>query len=232
MRLLLIEDDPVLCHELERQLRQHGFAVDSTQKGEDGLFLGKTEPYDIIILDLGLPDLPGLKVLEQWRSAQVSTPVLILTARVAWHEKVEGFRAGADDYLAKPFHFEELLVRLQALIRRSSGVASALVTVGALQLDEATQRAEWTKGECQGDSIELTGVEFRMLRYLMLHPRSVFSASHLLEHVYDYDDEKESNVIEVYVSRLRKKFGKHVIRTRRGQGYFLDPDALQVDSDG
>jgi len=233
MRLLLIEDDPALCDEVSEKLRQAGFAVDAVHGGIDGAFMGETEPYDIIILDLGLPDLPGLDVLVQWRANHVATPVLILTARGAWHEKVEGFRAGADDYLTKPFHFEELLVRLQALIRRASGLASATIVIGRLKLDEQSQSAAWQPGvgntEADEEAIELTGVEFKLLRYLMLHPKRVFSATHLVEHIYDYNDEKESNVIEVYVSRLRKKLGKGVISNRRGQGYLLNPDALQTE---
>lgn len=228
MRLLLIEDDVNLCQQLTADLRQRGYAVDATMQGVDGAFMGETEPYDIIILDLGLPDLPGLQVLQQWRSKGIKTPVLILTARSAWHEKVEGFRAGADDYLSKPFHIEELCVRLQALIRRSSGLTNAAIEIGRLRLDEEEQTASWTDPESAlAASIELTGIEFRLLRYLMLHPKRIFSATHLVEHVYDYNDEKESNVIEVYISRLRKKLGKDVICTRRNQGYYLDPDALQ-----
>ncbi|PIP03330.1 MAG: DNA-binding response regulator [Zetaproteobacteria bacterium CG12_big_fil_rev_8_21_14_0_65_54_13] len=227
MRLLLIEDDPALCHELASKLAEQGFAVDSTQAGVDGAYMGESEPYDIIILDLGLPDMPGLDILAQWRAKQIAIPVLILTARGAWHEKVEGFRKGADDYLTKPFHFEELLVRLQALIRRSSGVSGAKIIIGQLQLDEESQSAMWNDEHDQRD-IELTGIEFRLLRYMMLHPKRVFSATHLVEHVYDFNDEKESNVIEVYISRLRKKLGKEVICTRRGQGYFLNPDALEA----
>jgi len=226
MRLLLIEDDPALCTELANNLRQQGFAVDSTQGGVDGAFMGESEPYDIIILDLGLPDLPGLDILTRWRAKKITTPVLILTARGAWHEKVEGFRKGADDYLTKPFHFEELLVRLQALIRRASGIGGVNIVIGHLQLDEDGQSATWSDEKEQVRNIELTGIEFRLLRYMMLHPKRVFSATHLVEHVYDYNDEKESNVIEVYISRLRKKLGKEVICTRRGQGYFLNPDAL------
>ncbi|TLS67911.1 response regulator transcription factor [Mariprofundus erugo] len=227
MRLLLIEDDPSLCLELANRLRQQGFAVDATNSGIDGAHMGETEPCDIIILDLGLPDRPGLDILAGWRARKIATPVLILTARGAWHEKVEGFRAGADDYLTKPFHFEELLVRIQALIRRSSGVAGAHITIGMLQLDEQGQTASWCQEADKPRDIDLTGIEFRLLRYLMLNPKKVFSATHLVEHVYDFNDEKESNVIEVYVSRLRKKLGKDVICTRRGQGYFLNPDALQ-----
>jgi DNA-binding response OmpR family regulator len=226
MRLLLIEDDPALRHELRNKLEQHGFAVDSAKDGIDGAYMGESEPYDVIILDLGLPNLPGLEVLSQWRENHVRAPVLILTARGAWREKVEGFRAGADDYLTKPFHFEELLVRLQALIRRSSGVAGAKITIGALQLDEETQSVRWKHAQGQDRNIELTGIEFRLVRYLMLHPGRIFSAAHLVEHVYDFNDEKDSNVIEVYISRLRKKLGTNVICTRRGQGYCLNPDAL------
>jgi len=229
MRLLLIEDDTALNQELSQQLRKHGFAVDSTQKGIDGAFMGETEPYDVIILDLGLPDLSGLDILSQWRKKQVVTPVLILTARGAWHEKVDGFKAGADDYLTKPFHIEELLVRLQALIRRAAGVTNTNISSGGLTLDEPTQSLHLQPETGEEQHIELTSIEFRLLRYLMLHPRKIFSTSHLLEHVYDFYDEKESNVIEVYISRLRKIIGKEAICTRRGQGYYLNPDALKTN---
>jgi len=229
MRLLLIEDDIELNKELSHQLRGHGFAVDSVRDGIDGSFMGETEDYDVIILDLGLPDLPGLEILPKWRSLGIMTPVLILTARGAWHEKVEGFRAGADDYLTKPFHVEELVVRLQSLIRRAAGIANVNLTIGGLCLDESSQSAQWQQKACESINIELTGIEFRLLRYLMLHPKKVFSSTHLLEHVYDFNDEKESNVIEVYISRLRKKFGKSSICTRRGQGYYFNPDAVQID---
>jgi DNA-binding response OmpR family regulator len=167
--------------------------------------------------------MPGIDVLKQWRSKQISTPVLILTARGAWHEKVDGFRAGADDYLGKPFHEEELLARLEALVRRSKGTAAAQLECAGLKLDAATQCVEQETGN-KKVTFELTGVEFRLLRYLMLQPGHVFSESHLLEHVYDYDSEKESNVIEVYISRLRKKLGKERILTRRGQGYLFNPE--------
>lgn len=225
MRLLLVEDDRALSSELAAQLEQHGFAVDTVFDGAEAAFMGENEPYDVIVLDLGLPEIPGIDVLRQWRSRGISTPVLILTARGAWHEKVDGFRAGADDYLSKPFHTEELLARLEALIRRSRGVAAAQIECGGLILDEATQSAEQSVGSTKR-SIELTGVEFRLLRYLMLHPGHVFSESHLLEHVYDYDSEKESNVIEVYISKLRKKLGKERILTRRGQGYLFNPEKI------
>jgi len=225
MRLLIIEDELSLCQELETELARKGFAVDSSHAGIDGAFMGENEPYDIIILDLGLPDLPGLDILSGWRRHGITTPVLILTARGAWHEKVEGFRAGADDYLTKPFHMEELLVRLQALIRRSSGQGGKELCIGCLRVNEDRQIAQWQKNGRWRD-IALTGIEFRLLRYMMLNPGKIMPAGHLIEHVYDFNDEKESNVIEVYISRLRKKLCQNVIRTRRGQGYYLDPDAL------
>lgn len=223
MRLLLVEDDKALSAEVAEQLERHGFAVDRVFDGAEAAFMGESEPYDAIVLDLGLPEMSGLDVLKQWRSKKISTPVLILTARGAWHEKVDGFRAGADDYLGKPFHEEELLVRLEALIRRSKGVAAAQIECGGLKLDEATQSVEQRIGN-KKVTIELTGVEFRLLRYMMLQPGHIFSESHLLEHVYDYDSEKESNVIEVYISKLRKKLGKECILTRRGQGYLFNPE--------
>ncbi|MDQ6971262.1 MAG: response regulator transcription factor [Mariprofundaceae bacterium] len=225
MRLLLIEDDPDLNRGLSKDLSQRGFAVDSSLEGVDGAFMGEHEPYDIIVLDLGLPDLPGLGILEKWRSKGIKTPVLILTARGAWHEKVEGFRKGADDYLTKPFHIEELTVRLESLVKRSNGFGGSELRIGRLRLDEARQFAQWKEPDRWRD-IELTGIEFRLLRYLMLHPKKVCSISHLLEHVYDFNEEKESNVIEVYISRLRRKINKDVVLTRRGQGYYLNPSQL------
>ncbi|HKI59863.1 MAG TPA: response regulator transcription factor [Mariprofundaceae bacterium] len=223
MRLLLVEDDRGLSAELAAQLTQDGFAVDPVFDGTEAAFMGESEPYDVVVLDLGLPGISGIDLLKQWRAKQITTPVLILTARGAWHEKVDGFRAGADDYLSKPFHHEELLARLEALIRRSKGVTTARIECGGLILDEATQRVE-QRVDGEGVLVELTGVEFRLLRYLMLHPGHLFSESHLLEHVYDYDSEKESNVIEVYISRLRKKLGKGYILTRRGQGYLFNAE--------
>jgi DNA-binding response OmpR family regulator len=225
MRLLLVEDDSALRRELKAELKRRGFAVDSSEQGLDGAFMGESEPYDIIVLDLGLPDMSGLDVLARWRANGMATPVLILTARGAWHEKVEGFRAGADDYLSKPFHIEELVVRLQALVHRAAGQAGSELRIGCLRLDEERQTAQWHEGDGWRD-IELTGVEFRLLRYMMLNSGKVLSATHLVEHVYDFNEEKESNVIEVYISRLRKKLRRDVIRTRRGQGYYLDSDAL------
>ncbi len=223
MRLLLAEDDAQLRKALAARLREEAYAVDLAPDGREALFLGLNEPYDIVILDLGLPELDGLAVLAEWRSKGMDAPVLILTARGAWHEKVEGLRAGADDYLTKPFHVEELLARLQALARRASGRPAPELRIGKLALDEGRQEAR-----LDGEVISLTGTEFRMLRYLMLHPGRVFSASHLIEHVYDFNEEKESNVIEVYVSRLRRKLGRDAIGTRRGQGYFLNAEVLEA----
>lgn len=215
MRLLIVEDDAELGAHLKRELERQGFAVDWEDDGVEGQFMGEQEPYDAMVLDLGLPGRPGLEVLRNWRRGGVATPVLILTARDAWHEKVEGFQAGADDYLGKPFHVEELVARLNALIRRASGVAPSQVSANGLVLDDSRQRVRMADGA----EIELTGTEFRLLRYFMLHPGAILSKSQLAEHVYDYDSEKDSNVIEVYVRRLRQKLGDGLIETRRGQGY-------------
>jgi len=218
MRILIVEDDVQLSKQLKADLKRAGYAVDVADNGVDGEYLGEVEPYDAIVLDLGLPQRPGLDVLRNWRSKQVSVPVLILTARGEWHEKVDGFRAGADDYLAKPFHVEELVVRLQALIRRHKGENTGLLKQAQLTLDEERQ----TVIDENGQLFELTGTEFRLLRYFMLNPGKILSKSRLTEHVYDYDSEKDSNVIEVYVKRLRQKLGAHVIQTRRGQGYIFE----------
>jgi len=219
--MLLVEDDLELATELCRNLQQQNYAVDMVHDGEEAAFMGATEPYDAIILDLGLPNKNGLDVLREWRASGSSTPVIILTARGAWYEKVEGFRAGADDYLSKPFHTEELMIRLQTLLRRSSGLTHNTLQAGRLYLDEEGQFATLDQTR-----LELTAMEFRLLRYFILHPGQILSEPHLLEHVYDHAAEKESNIIEVYISRLRKKIGKKSIRTRRGQGYVFDPEAL------
>ncbi len=218
MRVLLVEDDPALSAGLKGDLQRAGFAVDVADNGVDGEFMGDEEPYDAVVLDLGLPDRPGLEVLRHWRERDNTVPVLILTARDAWHEKVEGFQAGADDYLGKPFHVEELIARLNALIRRRGGVASPRLKVGGLELDSDQQTVCDSRGQC----FELTGTEFRLLRYFMLNPGKVLSKTRLTEHVYDYDSDKDSNVIEVYVKRLRQKLGKDIIQTRRGQGYVFE----------
>ncbi len=218
MRLLLIEDDAELSRNLKKNLEQAGFAVDTADNGVDGEFMGKTEPYDLIILDLGLPQRSGLEVLKNWRRAGLSMLVLILTARDEWHERVEGFKTGADDYLGKPFHVEELVARTNALIHRSKQQnAGSIIKTGELILDEEYQ----TVSDGQEMKLELTGTEFRLLRYFMLNPGKIISKTTLTEHVYDYDSDKDSNVIEVYVNKLRQKLGKQRIETRWGQGYIF-----------
>lgn len=215
MRLLLVEDHVPLADELLAGLGRQGYAVDWLADGRDAVHQGVTEPYDLIILDLGLPGLPGLQVLEQWRAGGLATPVLVLTARGLWSERIEGLKAGADDYLTKPFHPEELQLRIQALLRRSKGLANQprLESAG-LHLDEGRQCVTQN-----GVDIQLTSAEFRLLRYFMLHPEQILSKSHLAEHLYDGENERDSNVIEVHVNHLRRKLGKTVVETRRGQGY-------------
>ncbi|MBK5938782.1 response regulator transcription factor [Halochromatium roseum] len=215
MRLLLIEDDRTLGSGLRADLMANGYAVDWALDGIDGAFLGSDQPYDAIVLDLGLPGKPGLEVLRDWRIEGLRTPVLVLTARDAWHERVDGLKAGADDYLGKPFHVQELIARLQALIRRAVGQACAGVSAGGLWLDDEHQRVTRTDG-CE---VELTGTEFRLLRYFMLNPDKVLSKERLIAHVYDQHAEHGSNLIEVYVRRLREKLGREHLRTQRGQGY-------------
>ena len=215
MRLLLVEDSVPLADELTASLTRQGYAVDWLADGRDADYQGTSEPYDLIVLDLGLPGKPGLEVLRDWRARGLATPVLILTARDSWAERIEGLKAGADDYLTKPFHPEELLLRIQALLRRAHGVANQpLLQVGGLALDEARQRCR--KGD---EDIELTAGEFRLLRYFMLHPGQLLSKTQLTEHLYDGETERDSNVIEVHVNRLRGKLGRELIETRRGQGY-------------
>lgn len=215
MRLLLIEDDVSLCKSLTVDLEHAGFAVDMANDGEHGEYLGMTECYDVVVLDLGLPKLPGLEVLKQWRRANNTVPVIVLTARDAWHEKVDGFKAGADDYLGKPFHIQELLVRIQALIKRLSGQNRLNLSTCGIELNEDQQTLLLDNQH----SVELTDVEFRLMRYFMLHQGKVISKTELSEHIYSCDHDPESNVIEVYINRLRRKLSKDMITTRRGQGY-------------
>lgn len=218
MRLLLVEDDLNLSRSLKTDLEAAGYAVDTAADGEQGEFLGMTESYDIVILDLGLPKMSGLEVLKKWRAAQNSLPVIVLTARDAWHEKVDGFKAGADDYLGKPFHLQELLARLQALLKRTYGQ-----NLGALQVEGLTLNEEQQAVISNGAVVNLTAIEYRLLRYLMLHPGKVLSKAHLGEHIYEYEADPDSNVIEVYINRLRKIVGNDLIATRRGQGYVFGP---------
>jgi len=216
MRLLVVEDDPDLNRQLVESLVDAGYAVDSAVDGEDGRYLGETEPYDAAVLDLGLPKLDGVSVLKAWRAEGRDFPVLILTARDQWSQKVAGFDAGADDYVTKPFHTEELLARLRALLRRAAGHSSALIEVGDLSIDTRSARAY-----VDGDAIKLTSHEFRLLRYLAHHPGDVISRTELVEHIYDQDFDRDSNTIEVFVGRLRKKIGSERIETVRGLGYRL-----------
>ena len=215
MRLLLVEDHVPLADELTASLTRQGYAVDWLADGRDAAYQGASEPYDLIILDLGLPGKPGLEVLQEWRAGGLATPVLVLTARGSWAERIEGLKAGADDYLTKLFHPEELALRIQALLRRAHGLANQpQLEAAGLQLDENRQCV--TAG---GEAIDLTAAEFRLLRYFMLHPGQILSNSHLADHLYDGETERDSNVIEVHVNRLRGKLGRNVIDTRRGQGY-------------
>lgn len=217
MRLLLVEDDTALVQSLKPDLQRAGYAVDVADNGVDAEYLGNENIYDVVVLDLGLPKRSGMEVLQHWRHDGNTTPVIVLTARDTWHERVDGFKAGADDYLGKPFHLEELLARLNAVIHRSKQQTSGNLQVGDLTLDEARQ----TLTTADGQTHTLTGTEFRMLRYFLLHPDRLLSKSMLMEHVYDFDADKDSNVIEVYVKRLREKIGKDRIVTRRGQGYLF-----------
>jgi DNA-binding response OmpR family regulator len=222
MRLLLVEDNVPLADELLASLGRQGYAVDWLADGRDAAFQGACEPYDLIILDLGLPGKPGLEVLQEWRAGGMSAPVLILTARGSWAERIEGLKAGADDYLSKPFHPEELQLRIQSLLRRAHGLANhTQLQAAGLQLDESRQCV--SRGD---EAIELTAAEFRLLRYFMLHVGQILSKSHLAEHLYDGESERDSNVIEVHVNHLRRKLGRAVIETRRGQGYRFSGDTV------
>lgn len=217
MRLLLVEDTVALADQLLPLLRDHGYAVDWLADGRDALVRAHDDDFDLVILDLGLPGLDGLEVLRRWRDQGLSMPVLILTARDSWAERVDGLRAGADDYLTKPFHPDELLLRVQAVLRRSHGGANQnRLRACGVELDEERQSA-WLDQE----EIELTGAEFRMLRYFMLNPGRLLSKIALSEHLYDGESERDSNVVEVHINRLRRKLGGQVIQTRRGQGYLF-----------
>ena len=222
MRLLLVEDDPTLRTRLKAAFEDAGYAVDDADNGLDARHLGETEPYDAVVLDLGLPVMDGLTVLSHWREAGRTMPVLILTARDRWHEKVAGIDAGADDYLTKPFHGEELMARVRALIRRAQGLASPVLRCGAIELDTRSGRVSQ-----DGLAVPLTGHEYRLLAYLMHRPGQVVSRTELVEHLYAQDLDRDSNTIEVFVARLRRKLSTARLETVRGLGYRLSPpDAL------
>ena len=216
MRILLVEDDATLRAQLRAALVDAAYAVDEADNGRDAHFLGDTEAFDAVVLDLGLPQLDGLSVLRRWRDAGRLMPVLILTARDAWNEKVGGIDAGADDYLSKPFHMEELLARLRALIRRASGQASPVLRCGPVTLDTRSGRVT-----VDGQPVALTGHEYKVLDYLMHRPGTVVSRTELTEHIYAQDHDRDSNTIEVFVGRLRKKLSTDLIETVRGLGYRL-----------
>jgi len=218
MRLLLVEDDRLLADGLARQLEKAGFSVDTTSMAREAVVLGEQEDYRAVVLDLGLPDGSGLEVLKKWRANQVNLPVLILTARGDWQDKVNGLKAGADDYLAKPFQAEELIARLNAIVRRSEGRVHSVLRAGRFELDENRQSLKLA----DGTEHTLTGTEFRLLRCLMSRPRHVFSKEQLMEQLYNLNDSPSENVIEAYIRRLRKLVGPDTIATRRGQGYLFN----------
>ena len=214
MRILVVEDDKDLNRQVSEALADAGYVVDRAYDGEEGHFLGDTEPYDAVVLDIGLPQMDGISVVERWRRDGRKMPVLMLTARDRWSDKVAGIDAGADDYVAKPFHIEEVLARLRALIRRAAGHASSELICGPLRLDTKASKAD-----LDGVPLKLTSHEFRLLAYLMHHCDQVISRTELVEHLYDQDFDRDSNTIEVFVGRLRKKMGIDLIETVRGMGY-------------
>jgi two-component system OmpR family response regulator len=219
MRVLVVEDDKNLNRQIRDALTEAGYAVDVAFDGEEGHFLGDTEPYDAVVLDIGLPQMDGLSVLEEWRRAGKAMPVLLLTARDRWSDKVQGIDAGADDYVAKPFHMEEILARIRALVRRAAGHASNEITAGPVRLDVRAGKVT-----VDGQAIKLTSHELRLLSYLMHHKGEVVSRTELTEHLYDQDFDRDSNTIEVFVGRLRKKLPEECIRTVRGLGYQILDD--------
>lgn len=218
MRLLIIEDEPNLREQLQKYLQQNGFAVDVAEDGETGLFMGREHPFDIAIVDLGLPKLSGIEVIQNWRKLGRNFPILILTARGKWQDKVEGLEAGADDYLVKPFHNEELVARVRALLRRSAGVAQPVLQFGTININTSSQSVLINESE-----LELTAYEYKVVEYLVMNPDKVISKTELTDHIYDQDFDRDSNVIEVFIGRLRKKLdpqGKlKPIETLRGRGY-------------
>lgn len=223
MRVLVVEDEPDLRRQVSRALSEAGYSVDEAPDGEEGQFLGDTEPYDVIVLDLGLPKIDGISVLSHWRQGDRDMPVLILTARDSWNEKVGGFDAGADDYLTKPFHMEELLARVRALIRRSAGHATPIFECGPVELDTRTGKVTM-----DGAAVSLTAHELKVLSYFMHHQGRVVSQTELIEHIYDQDFDRDSNTIEVFIARLRKKLSPELIKTHRGRGYSMSPPGETV----
>lgn len=218
MRILVVEDEVVLCQQIQHFFAEKGYAVDTAHTAANGLFLGQEYPLDAAIIDIGLPDFSGVELIKKLRKAHKDFPIIILTARSRWQEKVEGLEAGADDYLVKPFHYEELLARMNALIRRAAGNAHPIITLGNIELDTSAQQVN-----VNGKPLELTAFEYKVLEYLMIRKNTVVSKTVLTEHIYDEDFERDSNVIEVFIGRLRKKLDPDgltkPIETLRGRGY-------------
>jgi two-component system, OmpR family, response regulator len=219
VRLLVVEDDKDINRQVVAALEEAGYVADKAYDGEEGGYLGESEPYDAIILDMGLPKADGVSVLQKWRRAGVKTPVIILTARDRWSDKVDGFDAGADDYVTKPFHMEELMARVRALLRRAAGHATSQIACGPVTLDTRSGKVF-----VDGAQVKLTSHEYRLLSYLMHHTGRVVSRAELTEHLYDQDFDRDSNTIEVFVGRLRKKLAVDLIQTVRGLGYLVDPN--------
>jgi two-component system response regulator PhoP len=230
MRVLVIEDEAPLREQLRARLRQEGYAVDAAADGEEGLFRGREYPIDVAVVDIGLPGISGIDVIRAWRDAGRGFPILILTARGRWQDKVEGLEAGADDYLVKPFHAEELLARVRALVRRSAGWAHAVLRCGPLALDTGSQTIT-----LDDEPVELTAFEYKLLEYLVLHAGQVVSKTELSEHIYEEDMDRDSNVLEVLVGRLRRKLDPdrqlNPIETLRGRGYRLRLERTQQEAD-
>jgi len=226
MRILLIEDDQRLQNSLTSHLREAGFAVDASADGIEGLYLGEEFPVDLAIIDLGLPEMSGLEVIAKLRSRGRDFPILVLTARSEWQDKVAGLEAGADDYLTKPFHIEELMARVNALMRRAGGHAQPRIQLGPVTVDLSSQRVY-----LEGDEIELTTFEYKVLNYLVIHPGELVSKTDLSEHIYEEDADRDSNVIEVFIGRLRRKLDPdgtlNPIETLRGRGYRLTLEPSQ-----
>jgi two-component system response regulator PhoP len=224
MRILVVEDEQKLCEQIQQFLADKGFAVDKAHNGRDGFFMGKEYPIDAAIIDIGLPDFSGIELIQRLRKSKVSVPILILTARSRWQEKVEGLEAGADDYLVKPFHYEELLARINALLRRSVGQAHPILTHGNIELDTVAQEVT-----VDGVKLELTAYEYKVLEYLMFRKGELISKAVLTQHIYDEDFDRDSNVIEVFIGRLRKKLDpdgtRKPIETLRGRGYRIPRDS-------